>query len=157
MSSMSQRTRGNGAELKLALTACRGAFIGVGAMSGLVILLAVLYAFQGVSEIVRGRVLVRIGAVLDERLSPRAFDAVMRSPLKFRVASDGIQALRDLDNIRAFASGGGPMALFDLPWLPLYLVICFLFHPLIGAAALLGAIMLIAMTIMSEFLTWIPS
>jgi len=185
---MSQRTRGNGAELKLALTACRGAFIGVGAMSGLInvlalsgslfmlqvydrvlpsrsiptlvgliILLAVLFAFQGLIEIVRGRVLVRIGALLDERLSPRAFDAVMRSPLKFRVASDGIQALRDLDNIRDFASGGGPMALFDLPWLPLYLVICFLFHPLIGAAALLGAIMLIAMTIMSEFLTWIPS
>jgi PrtD family type I secretion system ABC transporter len=184
----SPRTARSASELKLALVACRGAFIGVGAMSGLInvlalsgslfmlqvydrvlpsrsiptlvgliILLTVLYAFQGLIDLVRGRTLVRIGAALDERLSPRAFDAIMRSPLKLRVAGDGIQPLRDLDNIRAFASGGGPMALFDLPWMPLYLGICFLFHPLIGIAALVGAIVLVGMTMLSEFLTRAPS
>jgi ATP-binding cassette subfamily C protein len=175
-------------ELKLALAACRHAFIGVGCMSGLInvlalsgslfmlqvydrvlpsrsvptllglaLLLAVLYAFQGLLDIFRARVLVRIGAALDERLSPRAFDAIVRAPLKSRVAGDGIAPLRDLDNIRAFASGGGPMALFDLPWMPLYVGICFLFHPLIGAAALLGALLLIGLTLASEVLARAPS
>ena len=37
----------------------------------------------------------------------------------------------------------GPGALFDLPWLPLYLAICFAFHPLIGLTATAGAIVLI--------------
>jgi ATP-binding cassette subfamily C protein len=175
-------------ELTRALAACRHAFIGVGAMSGLInmlalsgslfmlqvydrvlpsrsvptliglaLLLAVLYAFQGLIDIFRGRVLVRIGAALDERLSPRAFDAIVRLPLKSRVAGDGIQSLRDLDNIRAFASGGGPMALFDLPWMPLYVGICFLFHPLIGSAALVGALVLIGLTLLSERLARDPS
>jgi PrtD family type I secretion system ABC transporter len=175
-------------ELTRALAACRHAFIGVGAMSGLInmlalsgslfmlqvydrvlpsrsvptliglaLLLAVLYAFQGLIDIFRGRVLVRIGAALDERLSPRAFDAIVRLPLKSRVAGDGIQSLRDLDNIRAFASGGGPMALFDLPWMPLYVGICFLFHPLIGSAALVGALVLVGLTLLSERLARDPS
>jgi PrtD family type I secretion system ABC transporter len=175
-------------ELTRALAACRHAFIGVGAMSGLInmlalsgslfmlqvydrvlpsrsvptliglaLLLAVLYAFQGLIDIFRGRVLVRIGAALDERLSPRAFDAIVRLPLKSRVAGDGTQSLRDLDNIRAFASGGGPMALFDLPWMPLYVGICFLFHPLIGSAALVGALVLVGLTLLSERLARDPS
>ena len=124
---------------------------------GLTLLLTVLYAFQGLIDTFRGRVLVRIGAALDERLSPRAFDAIMRLPLKSRVAGDGIQPLRDLDNVRAFASGGGPMALFDLPWMPLYVGICFLFHPLIGAAALVGALVLIGLTLLSEVLARAPT
>ncbi len=187
MNAKSQQITRGASELKRALVACRYAFIGVGAMSGLInvlalsgslfmlqvydrvlpsrsiptlvgltVLLAVLYAFQGLIDMLRGRVLVRIGAALDERLSPRAFDAVMRSPLKLRVAGDGIQPLRDLDSIRAFASGGGPMALFDLPWMPLYVAICFLFHPLIGVAALIGAVVLTGMTLLSEFLARAP-
>jgi ATP-binding cassette subfamily C protein len=50
----------------------------------------------------------------------------------------------------------GPGALFDLPWLPLYLAICFAFHPLIGITALAGAIILIALTILTEYLTHEP-
>jgi ATP-binding cassette subfamily C protein len=124
---------------------------------GLAVLLAVLFAFQGLIDTLRGRVLVRIGVALDERLSPHAFDAVVRLPLKSRVPGDGIQPLRDLDNIRSFASGGGPMALFDLPWMPLYVGICFLFHPLIGAAALVGATVLVSLTLSSQILARAPS
>ena len=49
-----------------------------------------------------------------------------------RAGGDGLQPLRDLDQVRGFLSGTGPPALFDLPWMPLYLGICFLFHPWIG-------------------------
>ena len=81
----------------------------------------------------------------------------MRLPLKVGSRSDGLQPLRDLDSVRAFLSGLGPTALFDLPWLPIYLVICFLFHPYIGLAALLGAIILAIVTLLTEMMTRQPT
>jgi ATP-binding cassette subfamily C protein len=70
-----------------------------------------------------------------------------------RKDGDGQQALRDLDQVRAFLAGSGPSALFDLPWMPLYLVICFAFHPWIGMVALAGAAMLVTFTLLTEILT----
>src|ERR1700704_5949909 len=109
---------------------------------GLVILAIGLYTAQGLLDLIRGRILVRIGSRLDEALSGRVYETIVRLPLKVGNRNDGLQPLRDLDSIRSFLSGTGPTALFDLPWLPIYLVICFLFHPYIGLAALLGAIIL---------------
>jgi PrtD family type I secretion system ABC transporter len=117
---------------------------------GLGILAATLYAFQAALDALRGRILVRIGAALDERLSGRVHDALIRFPLKGQRAGDGLQPLRDLDAVRAFLSGLGPTALFDLPWMPLYLGICYAFHPLIGIAALIGGVALVALTFVSE-------
>lgn len=85
---------------------------------GLIVLAAGLYIAQGVLDLLRGRILVRIGASLDEALSPRVFQTVVRLPLLAGKSNEGLQPLRDLDNVRAFLSGQGPSALFDLPWLP---------------------------------------
>jgi len=76
----------------------------------------------------------------------RVFDALVRMPLKARTTGDGIQPLRDLDQVRAFLSSTGPLALFDFPWVPLYLGICFLFHPWIGMLATIGATSLVVVT-----------
>jgi len=174
-------------ELGEALRACRGAFIGVGAMScvinvlyltgsffmleiydrvlpsrsvptlvGLMVLAGGLYMVQGVLDLIRGRILIRIGAALDEMLSRRVHDVVVRLPLSAGNRAEGLQPLRDLDNLRGFLSGMGPGALFDLPWLPFYLAICFAFHTLIGVTALIGAIVLITLTVMTEYLTQAP-
>ncbi|MFL5154102.1 MAG: type I secretion system permease/ATPase [Microvirga sp.] len=124
---------------------------------GLAVIAFVLYAFQGVLDVLRGRVLVRIGASLDEALSGRVFDILVRLPLKARPAGDGLQPIRDLDQVRSFLSGLGPTALFDLPWMPLYIAICFLFHVWIGVAALLGAVLLIGVTLLTEFRTREPT
>lgn len=117
---------------------------------GLCALALVLYAFQGVLETIRARILARIGAALDESLSGRVFDLVVRAPLKGTSQGDGLLPLRDLDQIRAFLAGTGPSAFFDLPWMPVYLAICFLFHPLIGVAALLGLAVLGALTFLTD-------
>ncbi|MCP1561901.1 ATP-binding cassette subfamily C protein [Methylorubrum extorquens] len=117
---------------------------------GLAALALALYAFQGVLETLRGRILARIGAALDEALSGRVFDLVVRAPLKGANQGDGLLPLRDLDQIRAFLSGSGPSAFFDLPWMPVYLLICFLFHPLIGVAALVGMAILAALTFLTD-------
>jgi PrtD family type I secretion system ABC transporter len=118
---------------------------------GLSILALALYAFQGVLEAIRGRVLARIGIALDEKLNRRIFDAMVMLPLKFRGKPGGQQPVRDLDQVRGFLASPAPTALFDLPWMPFYLAICFLFHPLIGATALVGALLLVGVTALTEF------
>ena len=120
---------------------------------GLIVLAAGLYTAQGILDLIRGRILVRIGANLDESLSGRVFDIIARLPLKVGQRNDGLQPLRDLDSIRSFLSGLGPIAMFDLPWMPFYIAICFAFHPLIGFTALVGAIILITVTVVTEWLT----
>ena len=123
---------------------------------GLIVLAGGLYVVQGILDVIRGRILIRIGSALDEMLSRRVYDIVVRMPLLVGNRSEGLQPLRDLDNVRSFLSGMGPGALFDLPWLPLYLAICFAFHPLIGLTALVGAIVLIVLTMLTEYLTHDP-
>ncbi len=124
---------------------------------GLVVLVAGLYTALGILDAIRARVLARIGGALDERLSGRVYDTLVRLPLRVSGHGEGNQPLRDLDAIRSFFSSLGPIALFDLPWLPIYLAICFAFHPLIGFTALGGAIVLIALTVLTEMLMRAPS
>jgi PrtD family type I secretion system ABC transporter len=121
------------------------------------ILALTLFAFQGALDVIRSRVLVRIAASLDERLSARVYDIMVQLPLRSRLPGDGLAPMRDLDQIRSFLVTTGPLALFDLPWMPVYLVICFLFHPWIGIAAVCGAALLTSLTFLSEFMTRKPS
>src|SRR6202795_17747 len=124
---------------------------------GLAILAGGLYAAQGVLDLIRVRILGRIGTSLDEALNARVFDSIVRLPLMVGGRNEGLQPLRDLDNIRSFLSGMGPGAFFDLPWLPFYLAICFAFHVMIGLTALVGAIILVALTIATEFMSREPA
>jgi len=126
-------------------------------LMGLSILAALLFSSQGFLDLIRGRVLVRIGASLDKALSRRLYGAIVRLPLKTGGRGDGLQPLRDLDTVRAFLSGLGPTALFDLPWIPLYLGIIFAFHTLLGVVALSGAVLLASLTLMTELLTRNPT
>jgi PrtD family type I secretion system ABC transporter len=124
---------------------------------GLAILAGGLYIAQGMLDLIRGRILGRIGTSLDESLNSRVFDTVVRLPLVAGARNEGLQPLRDLDNVRSFLGGLGPSAFFDLPWLPLYLGICFAFHVLIGVTALVGAIILVSLTVITEFLSREPA
>lgn len=119
---------------------------------GLAVLATGLYAFQAVLDIIRSRVLLRIGERFDGQLSARVHQAVTRLPLLARTSGDGLQPLRDLDNVRGFLGGSGPTAFFDLPWMPLYLGICFLFHFWIGMTALIGALVLVSLTLLTNSL-----
>src|ERR1043165_5436751 len=111
------------------------------------VLALTLFAFQGVLDVIRSRILVRVAATLDERLSSRVYDIVVQLPLRARAQGDGLAPLRDLDQIRSFLVPTVPLALFDLPWMPIYVLICFLFHPWIGVAALIGALILTSLTL----------
>jgi ATP-binding cassette subfamily C protein len=123
----------------------------------LLILVVGLYSAQGVIDMIRSRILVRVGNSLDEAMSMRVYNAVVRLPLKIGNKGEGSQPIRDLDTVRGFLSGIGPVALFDLPWMPVYLIICFVFHTYIGLTALVGAIILISITVLTEMTTRRPA
>lgn len=117
---------------------------------GLLALVVVLYLFQGMLDAIRGRLLSRIAMRLDAMLTERTYRLVVRLPLQAPSGGEGIQPVRDLDTIRSYLSGRGPTALFDIPWLPFYLAICFAFHVWIGVTVLVGAIILIALTMLTD-------
>lgn len=123
---------------------------------GLSLLLLAAYALQGILDTVRVKMLARIGARFDEQVSPAAFGAARRLSLAGRRPDEALQPIRDLDQIRAFLSSLGPTALFDMPWMPLFLAGCFLLHPWLGGLALAGGVVIVALTVTTEFASRAP-
>src|SRR5690606_23412447 len=122
-------------------------------LAGLALLAGGLYAFQALLDILRARILVRLGERFEEAFARRVHEVVVRLPLVARMAGDGLQPLRDLDNVRGFLAGQGPAAFCDLPWIPLYLGICFVFHVWLGVTALAGALILAGLTLLTGLLS----
>lgn len=114
------------------------------------LLLLAAFVFQGILDVIRSRVVVRVAGLLDRRLESVVHGAVVRLALQAPVAGDRAQPVRDLDQIRAFLTSQGPIAIVDLPWMPAFLLICFLIHPWLGALALFGAILLLTMALLTE-------
>lgn len=115
------------------------------------VIAVVAYLFQGSLDAIRSRVLALIGERLDGTIGPDLHRAVAELPLKAgKTGQETLQPFRDLESIRAFMSSPGPVALFDMPWLPVYLILCWLFHPLLGYAAIAAAVLLIAITLVTE-------
>ncbi len=117
---------------------------------GLSIIVLVLYAGFGVFDLVRTRMLARIGLRIERSVRPKVMAAVMLLPMRTRISGDGLQPVRDLDQIRGFMSGLGPTALLDLPWMPLYLGVVYLLHPWLGLMGLAGALVLILFMVLTE-------
>lgn len=117
---------------------------------GLGAIAALLYASLGFFDQIRARILVRVGAYVDEVVHPKVFKAVVTMPLRNALPGDGLQPLRDLDQIRSFISSGGPAAFADMPFLPIQVTICFLIDPLIGYATLFGATVIFFLTLATD-------
>lgn len=130
---------------------------GVPTLIALTLLAVGLFCAQGFFDVIRARILVRVGAALDEALNARVYEVIVRQPLVLGARDSGGAPLQDLDNIRAFLSNQGPIALFDLPWIPLYLAVIFAFHTWLGVAALGGALFLVALTLLAEVLSRRPA
>lgn len=104
----------------------------------LVALSAVTLLFIGwmaLAEWLRSRLLVRTGVRLDELMGRRVFDASFASTLA-GPRPETAQAAAHLAQVRQFVTGNGAYALFDAPWVPVYLLVLFLMHPVLGWTAL---------------------
>jgi ATP-binding cassette subfamily C protein len=118
---------------------------------GLLILTAALFMFLAAIDSTRARLMARIGNYLDGALSGRAYQAGLR--ISVVDSANGSLPSRDLDQIRSFLQSPGAVAFFDLPWVPFYAALCFLFHPWIGYAVLLGAVLVTVPTLCTEITT----
>ena len=65
--------------------------------------------------------------------------------------------VRDLDQIRGFLTSAGPIAIVDMPWMPVFLILCFLIHPWLGCVALVGGLLLIGITFLNERASRVPA
>lgn len=129
-----------------------GAVLPAGNLAALIVLtlgMLALYAVSGAFDFARGQLLARAASHVDGELSGRVFAAQQALALAPR-RGDGLQPMRDLEQIRAFLASAGPTALFDLPFLPLYLGAIALLHPLFGALAVAGALLLSGLLLCAE-------
>ena len=172
-------------QVATALSRCRGAFQAVAIFSGiinilmltgplfmlqvydrvlsshsvptLIALLSVvtcLFGFLALLDVLRSRILTRAGEAFDAALRPFVFRLMTNS--NGPGSRDGMQPVRDLDVIRQFLGSPGPAAIFDMPWVPFYLGIVFLFHMWLGLAATVGAVVLCVFAITIEVATRRP-
>lgn len=170
-------------ELQRALYACRQSFLTVGVFSlfiNALMLVPPLYMLQiydrvitsrnaftllmlsllavalllvmGGLEWVRARILIRVAARFDMALNARVFNALFNLE-KHQPGSAMVQPIHDLTQLRQFLTSTAPFAFFDVPWLPIYVLALFLFHPLFGWIAIGGALMLLALTVANELAT----
>jgi PrtD family type I secretion system ABC transporter len=101
---------------------------------------------------IRGRLLMSASVRLDQAFSARIFrramlDAARGSPIRLN------QLVRDFDTIRMAVTGPAALALFDAPWIPIYVIVCYIVHPLIGSLALGGAVVLCLLAVLNERVT----
>src|SRR5262249_27142841 len=123
----------------------------VASLLGLWAIVLIAYLLQGYFDALRSRMLTRIGSLFDAELQPQIYAALVSLPLRGTKPILAQQPLRDLDQVRAFLSGTGPTAFLDMPWIPLFLIALFLFHPAIGVTAFFGAAAIVAMTLLTEY------
>lgn len=102
----------------------------------------------------RAQVLSGFGVVFDAQLASRTFAALFDAAVRRQGAR--AQALRDLDTVRQAVGGSAIGALFDLPWIPVFLIILFVIDPLIGVITLLGGVALVVLTVLQERATKEP-
>jgi PrtD family type I secretion system ABC transporter len=168
--------------LTAALSRCRSEFVTVGVFSGVVNALQLtvsLYMMQvfdrvlaarsldtllyltlitiaalallGMLEAARSLVMQRLGQWMERRLAPEGFSRALEAQLRGRPYR--MEALRDLAVLRGFLGSPGALALYDLPWVPVFLAVIFLLHPVLGWIALGGAAILFGLTLLSELVT----
>ena len=112
-----------------------------------------LYLCHGFLDVTRSQILVRLAGQFDSKLAPLAHKVTIDMPRYGFSLAEAKDRGRDVDTIRQFMSGQGPHALFDLPWMPLYIVFIYLLHPWLGVLAIIGAVILAGLTLLTEYLT----
>ncbi|WP_091735139.1 type I secretion system permease/ATPase [Phenylobacterium immobile] len=108
-----------------------------------------VFAVTSVIDDFRARILINYGIALDQKVSGRVFsgifDAAVRGDQTART-----QALRDLDQFRQTMTGIGAAAIFDLPWIPVFIIVLFAIDPAVGMVAVVAAIILVALALLQE-------
>jgi ATP-binding cassette, subfamily C, bacterial exporter for protease/lipase len=107
-------------------------------------------AVYGVLELARRGLLTRTGAWLDTELA----GPVIRRGVEARLAGVRSEAgLADVQELQSFLSGDAILAFLDAPWMPVFIAVIWLMHPVLGWLAMIGAIMLFVIAVLNDLLT----
>jgi ATP-binding cassette subfamily C exporter for protease/lipase len=113
------------------------------------------FVFIGMLEVIRSFIVIRIGSQLERRFNLRVYQAAFERNL-FKGEGNAGQSLGDLTHIRQFVTGPALFAFFDAPWFPVYLFVIYLFNVWLGVLATAGALLLIALACLNEYMTKKP-
>lgn len=116
----------------------------------LTIIVVILFITMTTLEIVRSKILVFVGNKLDSILSKRVFDSLFDLANK-QPGKASSMPLNDLTQIRQFMTGNGLFAFFDVPWMPIYIAVLFMFHPWFGYFAIFASIVLVTLALLNEY------
>ena len=119
-------------------------------------LMAFMFLMMGVLDYVRGRVMTRIGARFQETLDRRVFTAAMRKLALMPNDPLAAAAQRDLESVQRLLASPVFLALFDIPWTPLFLAAIFVFHPWLGWLAIFSGVLLIVVSLLNQSSTRKP-
>ncbi|MDF1872026.1 type I secretion system permease/ATPase [Vannielia sp.] len=123
----------------------------------LFVLVAFLYLMMGLLDYARGRVMARVAARFQAAMEGRVFSAMLKAEGLQPGNEFSASGLRDLDSVQRFLGSPALMALFDVPWTPLFLAAIFIFHPYLGVLAVGGGALLIAVALLNQRRTRRPA
>ena len=115
-------------------------------------LVIVLFIIMAVLQIIRGKILVRINNKIDYILNKKVIDSMYKLALKHPTKAS-IQPFQDFQQIKQFLTGATIFAFFDIPWIPIYLGVLYLFHPYYGFMATAVIVIVLSMTLANEYTT----
>jgi PrtD family type I secretion system ABC transporter len=119
----------------------------------LTVLIAALYGIMGLLDYARGRIAARVGALIQTRLDPKVFEAGLSRALVSGERGRPWSGLRDLESVQRFMASPVLFAIFDIPWTPIFLFAIFTFHPLLGWLAVVGSVLLVAISLANQMMT----
>ena len=122
----------------------------------LTVLLVFLFLIMGILDHVRSRIMARIGARFQERLDRRVFEAALKRMQLQPSDPVATSAQRDLEAVQRLWASPVLLAVFDIPWVPIFIAAIFVFHPYLGYLAISGGILLVAITILNQRMTKLP-
>lgn len=111
------------------------------------LLVLILFLAMGLLDHARARLLARIGVRLQARLDGRIFTAALTQASMAPNDPHAASASRDLEAMQRFWTSPLASAVMDLPWTPLFLMLIFVFHPLLGWLALAGGMGLVLLAL----------
>lgn len=114
------------------------------------VLALALYLVQGGFDTIRAQVLVRMGARLDRRLAPLSHRVAIDMPRYGFSPAEALERSRSVDTLRNFLGSQAPGAIFDMPFVPVFLIFVYLLHPILGAVTLGGLVALALLTVLAE-------
>ena len=112
-----------------------------------------LFLMLAAVETVRSWMLVHISSRLDRELAPIIYDETYHNAVRLGPEYATAQPLADFSALRQFVAGPGVIAIFDAPWLPFYLLILFLFHPVLGWLGVIAASLIFVLAILNQMRT----